>query len=177
MFRTLDMWQIKGDNGFHVYTLHVKPDNTFDIYIDTDAVSTGNLLEDFSPAVNPDMEIDDPEDEQPEDWVTTVSDRTYVRTSSSERDFWSITYVDYWCVVNGWSWIWGGFFFVYGGYYTTSTVFRIWFANSIMQSVKSESKAERSTVGVMKTNREAKLKFVNTQYLRAPGSWLLYSFF
>lgn len=55
-----------------MYTLHVKPDNTFDIYIDTESVSTGNLLEDFKPPVNPPTEIDDPEDEQPEDWVTEV---------------------------------------------------------------------------------------------------------
>lgn len=55
-----------------MYTLHVKTDNTFDIYIDQTSVSTGNLLEDFSPPVNPEMEIDDPEDEQPDDWVTRV---------------------------------------------------------------------------------------------------------
>ena len=29
----------------------------------------GSLLEDFSPAVNPPKEIDDPEDKKPEDWV------------------------------------------------------------------------------------------------------------
>jgi len=30
---------------------------------------TGNLLEDFEPAVNPPKEIDDSEDKKPEDWV------------------------------------------------------------------------------------------------------------
>lgn len=29
----------------------------------------GNLLEDFTPTVNPPKEIDDPEDKKPEDWV------------------------------------------------------------------------------------------------------------
>jgi U5 small nuclear ribonucleoprotein component len=34
-------------------------------------VNTGNLLEDFTPAVNPAVEINDPEDKKPEDWVDT----------------------------------------------------------------------------------------------------------
>ena len=31
----------------------------------------GSLLEDFTPAVNPEKEIDDPDDQKPEDWVDT----------------------------------------------------------------------------------------------------------
>ena len=31
----------------------------------------GSLLEDFTPAVNPEKEIDDPDDKKPEDWVDT----------------------------------------------------------------------------------------------------------
>ncbi|KAF8510412.1 Calreticulin-domain-containing protein [Hysterangium stoloniferum] len=52
-----------------LYTLVVHPDNTFDLSIDGESVKTGNLLEDFDPAVNPAKEIDDPEDKKPEDWV------------------------------------------------------------------------------------------------------------
>ncbi|KAK5124290.1 hypothetical protein LTR85_001993 [Meristemomyces frigidus] len=52
-----------------LYTLIVKPDQTFEIKIDGDSVKSGSLLEDFTPAVNPDAEIDDPKDEKPEDWV------------------------------------------------------------------------------------------------------------
>ncbi|KAK5063158.1 hypothetical protein LTR84_005234 [Exophiala bonariae] len=52
-----------------LYTLIVKPDNTFEILIDNKSSKNGSLLEDFSPAVNPDKEIDDPKDEKPEDWV------------------------------------------------------------------------------------------------------------
>ncbi|RVX73247.1 Calnexin [Exophiala mesophila] len=52
-----------------LYTLIVKPDNTFEILIDNVSAKTGSLLEDFSPAVNPDKEIDDPNDVKPEDWV------------------------------------------------------------------------------------------------------------
>lgn len=52
-----------------LYTLIVKPDNTFEILIDNVSAKTGSLLEDFSPAVNPDKEIDDAKDTKPEDWV------------------------------------------------------------------------------------------------------------
>ncbi|TKX23472.1 calnexin-like protein [Elsinoe australis] len=52
-----------------LYTLIVKPDQTFQIKIDGEPLRNGSLLEDFTPAVNPDKEIDDPEDKKPEDWV------------------------------------------------------------------------------------------------------------
>lgn len=68
----MDPSQIKDDNGFHVYTLHVKTDSTFDLYIDTEIVSYGNLFEDMEPSIVPPKEIDDPDDVQPEDWVTEV---------------------------------------------------------------------------------------------------------
>lgn len=64
--------QIKDDKGYHLYTLHIKVDNTFEIYIDTESVSQGSLLEDFEPPVHLPQEIDDPEDTQPEGWVTAV---------------------------------------------------------------------------------------------------------
>ncbi|EJD54856.1 Calreticulin-domain-containing protein [Auricularia subglabra TFB-10046 SS5] len=53
----------------NLYTLIVKPDNTFQVLINGDSVKTGSLLEDFSPPVNPEKEIDDPNDSKPEDWV------------------------------------------------------------------------------------------------------------
>ncbi|PYI30197.1 calnexin precursor [Aspergillus indologenus CBS 114.80] len=52
-----------------LYTLIVRPDQTFSILIDGEEAKTGNLLEDFSPAVNPEKEIDDPKDKKPADWV------------------------------------------------------------------------------------------------------------
>lgn len=54
-----------------LYTLIVKPDQTFDVRIDGKSVKSGSLLEDFKPAVNPPAEIEDPEDKKPEDWVDT----------------------------------------------------------------------------------------------------------
>ncbi|KAK2065906.1 calreticulin family protein [Colletotrichum caudatum] len=52
-----------------LYTLIVHPNNTFIIQQNGEQVKTGSLLEDFSPAVNPEKEIDDAKDSKPEDWV------------------------------------------------------------------------------------------------------------
>ena len=52
-----------------LYTLIVKPDNSFEIKIDGESTRNGTLLEDFSPSVNPEKEIDDPKDTKPETWV------------------------------------------------------------------------------------------------------------
>lgn len=60
---------IKNDKLSHVYTLHVRKDNTFELLIDNKSAKNGSLLEDFTPAVNPNPEIDDPKDTKPEDWI------------------------------------------------------------------------------------------------------------
>ncbi|RMJ24940.1 Calnexin [Aspergillus sp. HF37] len=52
-----------------LYTLVVKPDQSFQILIDGDAIKNGTLHEDFSPPVNPEKEIDDPKDKKPANWV------------------------------------------------------------------------------------------------------------
>ncbi|EMD42320.1 hypothetical protein CERSUDRAFT_102668 [Gelatoporia subvermispora B] len=57
------------DKFSHLYTLIVYPNNTYDVQFDGESHNLGSLLEDFVPSVNPDAEIDDPEDEKPEDWV------------------------------------------------------------------------------------------------------------
>jgi len=61
--------QAKIEKTTVLYTLIVRPDNTFEIKINNKTAKTGNLLEDFKPSVNPPKEIDDPEDKKPEDWV------------------------------------------------------------------------------------------------------------
>ncbi|KAF9130116.1 hypothetical protein BGW39_003476 [Mortierella sp. 14UC] len=53
----------------NLYTLIVKPDQTFEIKINGEVASSGSLLEDFVPPVNPLKEIDDPTDSKPADWV------------------------------------------------------------------------------------------------------------
>ncbi|XP_047545424.1 calnexin-like isoform X1 [Vanessa atalanta] len=56
------------DKEPHLYTLIVRPDNTFTILVDNKEANAGSLLEDFTPPVNPPEEIDDPDDKKPEDW-------------------------------------------------------------------------------------------------------------
>ena len=52
----------------HLYTLVVRPDNTFEVRVDHKIINEGSLLSEFVPPVNPPSEIDDPKDKKPEDW-------------------------------------------------------------------------------------------------------------
>nr|CAD7573989.1 unnamed protein product [Timema californicum] len=52
----------------HLYTLVVRPDNTFTVQLDNKVINEGSLLEDFTPPVNPPAEVDDVEDKKPTDW-------------------------------------------------------------------------------------------------------------
>ncbi|EFY90279.1 hypothetical protein J3458_003059 [Metarhizium acridum] len=52
-----------------LYTLIVHPNNTYAIKQNGEEVKSGSLLEDFTPAVNPPAEIDDPKDSKPDTWV------------------------------------------------------------------------------------------------------------
>ena len=56
------------DKRPHLYRLVIKPDNSFEIYIDYNLVNYGTLVDHFDPPVNPPAEIDDPNDFKPEDW-------------------------------------------------------------------------------------------------------------
>ncbi|DBA04822.1 TPA: hypothetical protein N0F65_004459 [Lagenidium giganteum] len=61
--------QIKSDRHTHIYTLVVRDDNTYEMFIDQNSVSSGSLYEKFSPAVIPEKEIEDENDKKPSDWV------------------------------------------------------------------------------------------------------------
>merc|ERR1712087_857836 len=50
----------------HLYTLHVKPDGTYEVFFDLESKAKGNLIDDWD---FPKKEIDDPEDAKPKDWV------------------------------------------------------------------------------------------------------------
>jgi len=52
-----------------LYTLIIHPNNTGIIKINDEQVKEFNLLEDFTPAFNPEKEIDDPKDTKPDTWV------------------------------------------------------------------------------------------------------------
>merc|ERR1712022_67578 len=57
----------ESDELTHIYTLIVKPDNTFEVQIDGTKVEAGKLADGWK-FLEP-KEIDDPEDKKPEDWV------------------------------------------------------------------------------------------------------------
>merc|ERR1719248_199179 len=50
----------------HLYTLHVKPDGTYEVFFDLESKASGKLVDDWD---FPKPMIDDPEDKKPEDWV------------------------------------------------------------------------------------------------------------
>uniref|UniRef100_A0A8D8LHN3 Calreticulin n=1 Tax=Cacopsylla melanoneura TaxID=428564 RepID=A0A8D8LHN3_9HEMI len=56
----------KDDVYTHLYTLIVKPDNTYDVLIDNESVQSGNLEDDWD--FLPTKKIKDPEAKKPEDW-------------------------------------------------------------------------------------------------------------
>lgn len=59
----------KLDRGYHLYTLSIKKDNSFSVYIDSKPMAEGSLLDDLTPPINPPKEIDDPADFKPSTWV------------------------------------------------------------------------------------------------------------
>lgn len=72
-----------------LYTLIVRAsDNTFEIRINNEKVSSGNLLEGFAPPVNPPKEISDPEDKKPADWVddARIPDPDAVKPADWDED-------------------------------------------------------------------------------------------
>ena len=72
----------------HLYTLLVKPDNSFSLYLDNEMIKSGSLLEDFDPSVNPPREIADPSDVKPSDWVDEpkIADTAAVKPSDWDED-------------------------------------------------------------------------------------------
>jgi len=71
-----------------LYTLVINPDNTYQVFINGDSSASGSLLEDFDPPVNPEKEIDDPEDSKPEDWIdeTRIPDPDATKPDDWDED-------------------------------------------------------------------------------------------
>jgi calnexin len=60
----------KSDTSAHVYTLIIRPDDTYAIKIDNEVEKEGSLnSDDFSPAILEPKNIDDPSDVKPAEWV------------------------------------------------------------------------------------------------------------
>lgn len=56
------------DKQPHLFTLILRPNNLFEVKLDNNVVNEGSLLDDFTPPVNPPLEIEDPDDKRPADW-------------------------------------------------------------------------------------------------------------
>ncbi|GAA5823768.1 hypothetical protein JCM3770_005553 [Rhodotorula araucariae] len=71
-----------------VYSLIVRPDQTYEIRINDEKAKAGSLLEDFTPSVNPPEEIDDPSDVKPSSWVETpkIADPSAVKPADWDED-------------------------------------------------------------------------------------------
>ncbi|KAG8453922.1 hypothetical protein GDO86_000519, partial [Hymenochirus boettgeri] len=64
----VDLKKYFNDKRTHLYTLIVRPDNTYEMLIDQTVVGQGSLLEDVIPPLNPPKEIEDPKDKKPKEW-------------------------------------------------------------------------------------------------------------
>lgn len=62
-----DKVKVETDQLSHVYTLHIRADNTYEVLIDYESVKEGSLEQDFN-FLEP-RTIDDPEVQKPADWV------------------------------------------------------------------------------------------------------------
>jgi len=61
--------RVKLDGDTHLYSLVVRGNNKFEIYIDQESEKSGSLLEDMEPPINPPKMIPDPSQSKPADWV------------------------------------------------------------------------------------------------------------
>jgi len=81
---------IVNDRQTHLYTAIVGADNTVKILIDNEEKTSVSLLKDgdFKPNVNPDKQIDDPDDKKPDDWVdeAQIDDPTASKPDDWDED-------------------------------------------------------------------------------------------
>jgi calnexin len=76
---------VRADRHTHLYTLVLRKDQSFDIFVDEKLAKSGNLLTHMLPSINPPTMIDDPTDSKPEDWVDAP---TIVDPDARKPDDW-----------------------------------------------------------------------------------------
>uniref|UniRef100_A0AC34QHH9 Calnexin n=1 Tax=Panagrolaimus sp. JU765 TaxID=591449 RepID=A0AC34QHH9_9BILA len=69
------------DKMTHLYTLKITSDNKFSVSVDNTVISSGSLMTDLIPSVEPPKQIYDPEDKKPQDW----DEREYIPDSSAVK--------------------------------------------------------------------------------------------
>ncbi len=69
---------VRTDKVAHLYTLVIRPDDTFSIKVDDEVEKEGKLEKDFAPSIAPPAMVADPSDHKPADWVDdeTIPDET-----------------------------------------------------------------------------------------------------
>lgn len=79
---------VRADRNTHLYTLVLRKDQSFDIFVDEKIAKSGNLLTHMVPAINPPEFIDDPTDSKPEDWVDEpmITDPDAVKPADWDED-------------------------------------------------------------------------------------------
>jgi len=76
---------VPNDQLSHLYGLIIYPDNNFEVHVDGEKKTSGNLLTSMDPPINPPKDIDDPDDPKPEDWVDEAK---YDDPEASKPDDW-----------------------------------------------------------------------------------------
>uniref|UniRef100_A0A914GXN4 Calnexin n=1 Tax=Globodera rostochiensis TaxID=31243 RepID=A0A914GXN4_GLORO len=56
------------DKKNHLYTLVIRPDNSFSVSVDRKEIMSGSLLSDLEPSIIPPKQVSDPEDKKPDEW-------------------------------------------------------------------------------------------------------------
>ncbi|KAK0417491.1 hypothetical protein QR680_013042 [Steinernema hermaphroditum] len=56
------------DHAAHLYTLVIRPDETFSVSVDSYVIMSGSLLSNVEPSITPPKQIADPTDSKPTDW-------------------------------------------------------------------------------------------------------------
>lgn len=76
------------DKKTHLYTVIVKADGKFEVLVDNELKKDGTLSENFEPPVQPEKEIDDPDDKKPDDWVdeAKISDPEATKPDDWDED-------------------------------------------------------------------------------------------
>uniref|UniRef100_A0A8D0GT07 Calmegin n=1 Tax=Sphenodon punctatus TaxID=8508 RepID=A0A8D0GT07_SPHPU len=84
----VDLKKIYLDKKTHLYSLVLKPDDTFEVLIDQTVVGKGSLLEDMVPPVNPPKEVEDSSDTKPNDWDerAKIPDASAVKPDDWDED-------------------------------------------------------------------------------------------
>jgi calnexin len=88
-----EFYQVKQEKINHLYTLIMRPDQSYEILVDNEPSRNGTLFHDFTPSVNPPQTFDDPTDEKPLDWAEEEFIRDPTATKPADWDLGGPEYI------------------------------------------------------------------------------------